>query len=569
MRSLFFSRRRRWRLFAVLLLASVFTLQATARESREAAIASAHPMATAAGHEILAAGGNAFDAAVAVASALAVVEPHSSGLGGGGFFLLYVAAEDRYVFVDAREVAPAAAYPGLYLDADGKPLRGPSLDGPLAAGIPGEPAGFAHLAEGYGRLPLATSLQPAIRYAQEGFPAYRRTLLGLRFRQKTAARWPAFNEVFYPNGKLPEPGFVIRQPDLAATLQRLASRGVADYYTGETARLLVDGVRAAGGNWTLEDLARYRVIERDPLVTEYRGVKIVTAPPPSSGGIAIAQMLNILAGFDSATLSSVDRKHVLVEAMRRAYRDRAIYLGDPDFVDIPVERLVHPFYADGLRASIRMDRATPSATLPGVWPAGAERPQTTHFSLMDAEGNRVAATITINGWYGSAFMPPGTGIILNNEMDDFSMAAGVPNGFQLLGAEANRVGPGRRPLSSMSPTFLESERGVAVLGTPGGSRIITMVLRSGLAWMEDGATAQEMVSLKRLHHQYYPDRVTAEQGALTADEQSELEARGHEISVTPRNFGNMNVVTWDRRTGRVEAATDPRGAIEAENVRVY
>ncbi len=557
-------RRGRWWLVASLLLA----VSVSARETREAAIASAHPLATEAGHEILAAGGNAFDAAVAVAGALAVVEPHSSGLGGGGFFLLYIAAEDRYVFVDAREVAPAAATPATYLDDAGKPRRGMSTNGPFAAGIPGEPAGFAHLAERYGRLPLSTSLAPAIRHAQEGFPAYRRMLLGLRFRQKTASQWPAFGAVFYPDGAPPEPGAVIRQPDLAATLQRLATDGAAGYYTGETAQRLVDGVQDAGGNWTLADLAGYRVVEREPLVMEYRGVRIVTAPPPSSGGIAMATMLNVLTGFDRAALTDVDRKHVLVEAMRRAYRDRAIYLGDPDFVDIPVQRLVHPFYGAGLRASIRMDRATPSATLPGVWPAGAERPQTTHFSLMDAAGNRVAATITINGWYGSGFMPPGTGVILNNEMDDFAIAAGVPNDFQLLGADANLVAPGKRPLSSMTPTFLESDRGVAILGTPGGSRIITMVLRASLAWI-DGASAQGMVSMKRFHHQYYPDRISAETGALSADEQAELERRGHDIAVTPRRFGNMNVVTWDRATGQVEAATDPRGAVEAENVRVY
>jgi gamma-glutamyltranspeptidase/glutathione hydrolase len=559
------TRRQRRRFAAIVLLSMLFVGYAAARE---AAIASAHPLASQAGHDILAAGGNAFDAAVAVASALAVVEPQSSGLGGGGFFLLYIAAEDRYVFVDARETAPAAATPEVYLDDAGRPIRGASLDGPLAAGIPGEPAGFAHLAERYGRLPLGTSLQPAIRYARDGFPAYRRMLLGLRFRQKTAANWPAFNTVFYPEGAPPEPGYIVRQPDLAATLERLAAKGAADFYTGETARLLVDGVREAGGIWSADDLAGYRVIEREPLFAEYRGVRIITAPPPSSGGIAMTTMLNILAGFDRARLSAVDHQHVVIEAMRRAYRDRAIYLGDPDYVDIPVERLTHPFYAAGLRASIRMDRATQSTTLPGVWPAGAERPQTTHFSLMDAEGNRVAATITINGWYGSGFMPPDTGVILNNEMDDFSVAAGVPNGFLLLGSVANLVGPGRRPLSSMTPTFLESDRGVALLGTPGGSRIITMVLRSTLAWI-DGASAQEMVSLKRFHHQYYPDRVAAEEGAFTPEELQGLQARGHEIDISPRRFGNMNVVTWDRRTGEVETANDPRGAVETENVRVY
>jgi gamma-glutamyltranspeptidase/glutathione hydrolase len=299
--------RGRWWLAILLLLA---TAAAARGEPGRAAIASAHPLATAAGHEMLAAGGNAFDAAVAVAGALAVVEPHSSGLGGGGFFLLYIAAEDRYVFVDAREVAPAAASPATYVDGDGKPRRGASLDGPLAAGIPGEPAGFAHLAERYGRLPLSASLAPAVRYAEEGFPAYRRMLMGLRFRQKTAAGWPAFGEVFYPGGRPPEPGAIIRQPDLAATLKRLAADGAPGYYTRETAQRLVDGVRAAGGNWALSDLAGYRVVEREPLLFEYRGVRIVTAPPPSSGGIAMGTIFNTLAGYEPAGLTGVDRKRI-------------------------------------------------------------------------------------------------------------------------------------------------------------------------------------------------------------------------------------------------------------------
>jgi gamma-glutamyltranspeptidase/glutathione hydrolase len=561
--TLYKSYRQCWLLLASLLLAG----SVLAREPGRAAIASAHPLATQAGYDILAQGGNAFDAAVAVAGALAVVEPQSSGLGGGGFFLLHIAAENRDVFVDAREVAPQAATADMYLDAAGQPRQKDALNGPLAAGIPGHAAGLVHLAGRYGRLPLADSLVPAIGHAEEGFLAYRRMLVGLRFRQKTAALWPAFNEVFYPQGVVPPEGTLIRQPDLAASLRRLAAEGASGFYAGETAQRLVDGVRDAGGIWTLEDLARYRVVEREPVTGEYHGVRIVSAPPPSSGGIAIINMLNMLSGFDLAQLSDADRKHVTIEAMRRAYRDRAQYLGDPRFVDVPVERLLHPFYASGQRASIRMDRATASATLPGVWPTVTERPQTTHFSVLDAQGNRVAATLTINGWYGSAFMPPGTGMILNNEMDDFAIAPGVPNGFQLIGSAANAVAPGKRPLSSMAPTFLESERGVAILGTPGGSRIITMVLLSSLAWME-GATADEMVSRKRFHHQYFPDRVTAETGALSEAEQTELAARGHELQVSPRGFGNMNVVTWDYATGEVAAATDPRGEVTIEG-RVY
>ena len=251
--------------------------------------------------------------------------------------------------------------------------------------------------------------------------------------------------------------------------------------------------------------------------------------------------------------------------MRRAYLDRALYMGDPDFVSIPVARLTHPYYAAGQRASIRLDRATPSAELPGLWPASAESNQTTHFSVLDADGNRVGATVTINGWYGAGFIPPGTGIILNNEMDDFAIAPAVPNGFNLLGTEANAVAPGRRPLSSMSPTFLESERGVAIVGTPGGSRIITMVLRAAIAWME-GASAAEMVALKRFHHQYYPDSVAYEEGAFSEAQLTELTERGHQLRKSGRPFGNMNVVTWDFASGAVEAATDPRGKVEG---RVY
>jgi gamma-glutamyltranspeptidase/glutathione hydrolase len=531
----------------------------------QAAIASAHPLASAAGEEILAAGGNAFDAAVAVAAALAVVEPYSSGLGGGGFFLLYLADEQRYVFVDAREVAPAAATPDMYLDENGEPMRGASLNGPLAAGIPGHVAGLSHLSKNYGRLDLADTLAPAIRYASDGFPAYSRMLLGLRFRKKTAEQWPDFGKVFYADGEPPEEGEIIRQPDLANSLEQIAKRGRDAFYRGKLAKAMVNGTRAAGGIWTLEDFRNYRVVEREPLQAEFSGVNLVSAPPPSSGGVAIINIMNLVSGFDPAGLDDVDEAHVLIEAMRRAYRDRAMYLGDPDFVDIPVARLTSPYYAAGQRTNIRLDRATPSADLPGLWPAGAESNQTTHFSLIDADGNRVAATLTINGWYGAGFMPPGTGIILNNEMDDFAIAPGVPNGFDLLGTEANAVGPGRRPLSSMSPTFLESDRGVAILGTPGGSRIITMVLRAAMAWM-DGATAQEMVELKRFHHQYYPDSVTYELGALSEEQVQGLTDRGHKLRASRRGFGNMNVVTWDFATGKVEAATDPRGKVEG---RVY
>jgi len=530
-----------------------------------AAVASADPLATQAGLDVLAAGGNAFDAAVAVAAALGVVEPSSSGFGGGGFFLLYIAESDEYRFVDARETAPAASTRDMYLDAEGNPVTGLTVSGPLAAGIPGEPAGMAYLAENYGTLPFADLLAPAIRYADEGFEMSRRAQLGLRFRTRDIQKSPAMADVFMSGGELPAIGAVIRQPDLARTLRRMAAVGADGFYKGETARLLVDGVQAAGGIWTLDDLANYRVIEREPLITNYRGMKVVSAPLPSSGGIVLTQVLNFLEGYEPDQLTGVQGKHLIIEGMRRAYRDRALYMGDADFVDVPVARLTSRAHMDEQRADVSLERATPSSELQDIFDDRSAGDQTTHFSIIDKHGNRVAATITVNTWYGAAFIPPGTGVILNNEMDDFSIKPGVPNEFELVGGEANAVAPGKRPLSSMSPTFLEADRGVAVIGTPGGSRIISMVLNASLDWF-NGASAEEMVHRKRFHHQYLPDRVSYEAGAFTVDEIAALEAMGHTLKEVTRSYGNMNVVTWDIGPNRLESATDPRGEGEA---RVY
>ena len=521
------------------------------------AVASAHPLASQAGVEILASGGNAFDAAVAVAAALSVVEPVGSGLGGGGFFLLHREADGLNVMIDGREVAPGAAEADMYLDAAGDPMPRASRDGPLAAGIPGLPAALVHLAEHYGRLPLEESLQPAIRYAREGYRAHAAFANGLARRGRSMN--PAARAVFLPGGQPPAEGSTFRQEDLAATLTALAREGFDGFYRGDVATKLVDGARAGGGIWTLEDLASYRVVEREPLVGTYDGATVISAPPPSSGGVALINMLNIVSGYDLEQLDNVTRTHLYAEAMRRAYRDRAEYLGDTDFVDVPLERLLHPFYEAGQRMSIRIDQATPSDTLPGIRVTGAAGgDQTSHFSILDSEGNAVAATQSINFPYGSGFMPPGTGVFLNNEMDDFSMKPGVANGYQLLGGEANAIAPGKRMLSSMTPTILLGEDGLAVLGTPGGSRIITMVFLASLAWF-DGADATTMVSLPRIHHQYSPDRIGYEGDALTAEQVAELEALGHSLARARGEFGNMHVVTWDFATGSVDAASDPRG----------
>jgi len=526
------------------------------------AIASAHPAATRAGLDVLAAGGNAFDAAVAVTAVLAVVEPYSSGIGGGGFYLLHRQADDRQTFLDARERAPLEAHRDLYLDERGEVVPRASIDGPLAAGIPGIPAALEHLAKNYGVLPLSRSLAPAIRLAREGFEVegYYGRMAG--FRKDALNASPEAARIFLLDGEPPPPGHRILQPELAQTLERIAEQGAEGFYRGELAELLVDGVRQAGGIWTLRDLAEYRVIEREPIRASYRGMQLISAPPPSSGGIAMAQMLNILAHFDMAAAKPEQRLHLIVEAMRRAYRDRALYLGDSDFVEVPVERLSHPLYAAGLAAGIRTDRATPSELLPGVAkpPEGTD---TTHFSILDAEGNRVSATLSVNYPFGACFVPPGTGVLLNDEMDDFSAKPGVPNAYGLVGGEANAIEPGKRMLSSMSPSFLQMGDRMAIVGTPGGSRIITMVMLAALAFHE-GASAEQMVSLPRFHHQFLPDRVQYEAAAFDKPMALALQWMGHELQLRERGYGNMQAVVWDRGSGELEAATDPRGIGSAE-----
>ncbi len=556
------------RAIALVSVLSFFSLPALAGPGR-VAVSSAHEEATAAGLEILAAGGNAFDAAVAVSAALAVVEPASSGIGGGGFWLLHRAEDDFSVMVDGRETAPSAASRDMYLDEDGEVVRDLAINGPLAAGIPGAPAAWVHLAGNYGQLPLADVLAPAIRLAEDGFTVDAKYQTLLNFRAHVMLRWPETAEIFMPGGEVPDVGTRIRQPDLANTLRLLAEQGFDGFYRGPVAEKLVAGTNAAGGIWSLEDLAAYEVVEREVIRTGYRGYELLTASPPSSGGIAIAQILNLIEPYDLEALDRVGRVHLLAEAMRRAYRDRALYLGDPDFVDIPVAMLLSSDYAAGLRAGMRMDRATPSAALaadPSLLP---ESDNTTHFSLMDAEGNLVSGTLTINLPYGAAFVPPGTGVLLNNEMDDFSAAPGVPNEYGLIGFEANAIEPDKRMLSSMSPTIVKSEDRVAVLGTPGGARIITMVLLGILDFIE-GNDPESWVSLPRFHHQYQPDEISLERGFLSDEEIAELEALGHEVTVRARTWGNMHGVMWDRANDRVEAAHDPRwdsGGAEVRELR--
>ncbi|WP_223789639.1 gamma-glutamyltransferase [Marinicella meishanensis] len=523
---------------------------------KQAGIASAHPMATAAGHKILAQGGNAFDAAIAVSATLAVVEQQSSGIGGGGFWLLHRAQDGKNVMIDGREVAPAAAHADMYLDENGEVNRDLALNGPLAAAIPGEIAGFEHLAKHYGRLPLAVSLQPAIEAAAKGFPAYPRIIRTIERKAKVLKRYPASMAVYLPNGQVPKEGELIIQSDLANTLKAVAKHGKAGFYAGEVAEKMVQAVRENGGIWTLEDLQNYTIKERDPITTNYRGHQLVTAAPPSSGGIAIATILNILSAWDLTDMDRVKRIHLVTEAMRRAYRDRSIYLGDTDFVEVPIQLLTHPYYAAGLRASISPVKAMPSDYLPGINdnPKGED---TTHFSIIDTEGNMVSATLTVNTGLASGFIATGTGVLLNNEMDDFSAKPGEPNAFGLIGDDANKIEPGKRPLSSMSPTFVFSDDQVAVLGTPGGSRIITMVLL-GLLDHFDGNNVHSWVSKPRYHHQYLPDKLYLEKDALDPATIEALQAKGHVIHQHKGDWGNMHAVSWNKTTGAVDAASDPR-----------
>ena len=538
-----------------LLVAPVFVSAAEAQKPGHAAIASAHKLATEAGFEVLAAGGNAFDAAVAVAATLSVVEPQSSGIGGGGLFLLHRASDGKDVMVDARETAPASTDAKQYLDAQGNLDQDKSWNGPLAAGIPGEPAGLVWIAEHYGKLPLAKSLAPAMRVAREGFQPDARLLDAIGERIDVIKRYPAAAALYLDNGAAPKAGWTLKNPDIARTLEVIANGG---FYRGEFAQRLVDGINAAGGKWTLADLTDYRAKEREPLAFDYRGWQIVTAPPPSSGGIVLEEMLNILSGYDLAKLDRVHRVHLIVESMRRAYRDRAAYLGDPDFVKMPLDELGSPLYAAGLRASIHPEKATPSDMLPGYLPK-SERDHTSHFSIIDADGNLVSVTQTVNLSLGDALVVPGTGFVMNDEMDDFALKAGAPNAFGLVGNDANAPKPGHRPLSSMTPSFVIGADRIGVIGTPGGSTIITQVLEGVLAFI-DGELPAQIVANPRFHHQYLPDVITAEHGMFSADEVKGLEAMGHKVSERSHPWGFMNVVSWDRKSGKLHAGSDSRRA---------
>lgn len=565
-------------LFALVLSPAAWaadTVPARAAHPDGAAIASGHSLATQAGMEILGKGGNAFDAAVAVSSTLAVVEPISSGLGGGGFFLLHDAKTGKDVMLDARETSPESATPEQFLDKSGNLDRDRSVNGPWSAGIPGLPAALVKLAREHGKLPLSDSLAPAIRVATEGFPVYARMARGYASRREVMDRYPGTREVYLRNGKPIAEGDIFKQPELAHTLQLLAANGFDGFYRGETGRKLLAGVKQAGGRWTAEELAGYTVKTREPIMFNYRGWKITTASPPSSGGIALASMLQILEPWDLNKMDQAHSTHLVVEAMRRAYRDRTFFLGDPDFVDIPQKVLTSRDYAQGLRATIHPEKATPSDLLSGN-PTPLEDDETTHFSIIDSEGNRVGGTQTVNLLYGSGLIPAGTGVLLNNEMDDFALKPGTPNAFGVMGYAANAPAKGKRMLSSMTPTFMENDDKVVVIGTPGGSRIITMVLL-GILGYDAGLDAQQVAALPRYHHQWLPDEISAETGAFSPEVAKQLQAMGHKVELpgdsaeggrgSSHVWGNLQTVEWDRRSNVLSGGSDPRNPVGSAEVR--
>lgn len=548
-------------------------------------VVAAERHAAAAGHSMLRSGGNAIDAAVATAFALGVTEPYHSGIGGGGFLLIHL-ADGEIIAIDARETAPAAATADMFVRA-GVPDDA-SRNGPLAIATPGLVAGLAEALAAHGTKSLAEVLAPSIALAQDGFPIGLRhvRILGAWQQMGLAARFPETAAIQLPPAGTPlAPGWKLKQPELAATLRAIARQGPDLFYRGRLAQQIGAEVQRRGGILTEQDLATYTTKRRVPLRGRYRGLEIVSFPPPSSGGVALIQMLNILDGFDLKPLGagSSAALHRIAESMKLAFADRAAYLGDPDFVPVPTAALIDPAYAAKLRARIlpsRLHRA------PGTWcqsevairvdgpgfgvlplPAGRGAPGppshkgggTTHLSVTDGAGNAVAITQTVNLLFGSGITVPGTGIVLNDEMDDFSVATNTPNAFGLVDTRGwNAVGPGRRPLSSMTPTLVLDDGKVRmVAGSPGGPRIITTVLLALLNVFEFGMDPSEALAAPRIHHQWVPDELSIESG-IPADVQDGLRRRGHIVKVAPRNWSSAQVITIDPKTGWHLGASDPR-----------
>jgi gamma-glutamyltranspeptidase/glutathione hydrolase len=502
-------------------------------EASHGVVVSSQHLASQVGVDILKAGGNAIDAAVAVGYAEAVTNPCCANIGGGGFMVVHLAESHRDVFVNFRETAPQAATAAMFLEADGTPIRGASLDGYLAVAVPGTVLGLDDVLKRYGTLPRAVVMAPAIKLARDGFILTRGDTDIIDAGSQRLSRNAETRKLFFREDGSPlRPGDRLKQPDLARTLEAVAHRGANAFYKSAIAGRVAAAMRRNGGIITRQDLASYTVTEGAPIYCTYRGYLIASAPPPSSGGTALCEILNILEGYDMRGLGfhSAASAHYMVEAMRRAYIDRNTSLGDPAFVKNPVEHLLSKDYAAQVRKTIDPERATLSRLAQPDEPPN-EKPETTHYSIVDGKGNAVAVTYTINGLFGAGIIVPGTGFLLNDEMDDFTAKTGAPNLFGLVQGEANAIAPGKRPLSSMSPTIVTKDGHVVmVLGSPGGSRIITITLQVLLNIIDYGMRPQEAVDAPRLHYQGSPDEIYVEPFALSPDTVRALQARDYRIT---------------------------------------
>jgi len=549
----------------LVLASSALAADPPAFEAKLGMVVAAEPLAAEAGVEMLRLGGNAVDAAVATGFALAVTYPVAGNLGGGGFMIATLPTDSgvRTIALDFRETAPAKAHADLYTEAESNGSTRASTLGHLAAGVPGSVAGMLHALEKWGTLDRSVVIGPAIRLARDGFPMTRRQhrFLSSESIAKNMKRFAGTRAIFYPDNSAPAEGALFRQPDLATTLERIADNGPDGFYSGATAELICAEMERGGGIITREDLAAYRPIERTPVDFGFRDLRIVTMPPPSSGGICLQQMLGMLGAHSlvEAGHNSSASIHLLAEAMRRSFADRNQFLGDPDHHELPIVRLTSAEHIRKHGASIDPSKATPSSTILAGGDPPREKDQTTHYSVVDRHGGAVAVTTTLNGAFGSKVAVEGAGFLLNNEMDDFATRPGKPNLYGLVQGKVNAVGPGRRPLSSMTPTIVLDPKGQVrhVLGTPGGPTIITNVLQVFLNLEVFGLAPQAAINAPKIHHQCLPDRLDIEPG-IPRDVWIGLGNRGHVLRER-RSIGDFQLITRDPKNGLLRGASDPRG----------
>lgn len=542
--------------------ASIFSEMATAQPiyAKHGMVSSQEALASKIGVDILKQGGNAVDAAVAVAYALAVTLPRAGNVGGGGFMLVHLAEQHKTIAIDYRETAPAKAHKDIFLDEQGNAVDKLSREHGLAVGVPGTVMGMELALTKYGTMSMEQVIKPAIKLAKDGILVtsdLSNSLAGLKSR---ITQWPSSAEVFYhADGSNYQVNELFKQPELAQSLSLIAEKGSKGFYQGETAEKIVSAVQNAGGVMSLTDLANYKVIERQPVRGQYRGYEVVSMPPPSSGGIHIIEMLNVLEQFpiDKLGHNTADTLHLMAETMKYAYADRSKFLGDPDFVDVPVKQLISKEYAKSIASKISINKTTPSSEiLPGKL-APYESDQTTHFSVIDKWGNAVANTYTLNFSYGSGLVAKGTGILLNNEMDDFSVKPGTPNGYGLIGGEANSVQGNKRPLSSMSPTIVMKDgKPFIVTGSPGGSRIINITLQIIMNVIDHNLNIAEATAAARIHHQWLPDFIWVEH-TLNKDTISLLEAKGHKVKIQESIGSTQSIMMTEQG---LFGASDPRRA---------